>query len=102
MSELVRRMFEKQLVSPRSYEFQMKSIDRYYQQKNQHLEAMRKQAEELSSMLSEIKKDKEEIQDIDELIRNEKWEEAQKIFRQEQLPSIAEHEEHDKKWHISP
>lgn len=52
MSELVKRMFEKQLVSPRSYEFQMKSLDRRYQQENQQLEAMRRQAEQLSSMLS--------------------------------------------------
>jgi phage shock protein A len=74
MSELVRKMFEKQLVSPRSYEFQLKSLDRRYQQENQQLESMRKQAEQLSSMLSEIRKDKEEIQGIDELIRNEKWE----------------------------
>lgn len=70
MSELVKRMFEKQLVSPRSYEFQMKSLDKRHQQEHQQLEAMRRQAEQLSSMLSEIKKDKEEIQDIDELIRH--------------------------------
>jgi phage shock protein A len=101
MSELVRRMFEKQLVSPRSYEFQMKSLDRRYQQENQQLENMRKQAEQLSSMLSEIKKDKEEIQGIDELIRNEKWEEAQRLVQKEHnsaivperpLPTIAERE----------
>lgn len=33
----------------------------------------------MSSMLSEIKKDKEEIQNIDQLIRNEQWSEAQKL-----------------------
>lgn len=33
----------------------------------------------MSSMLSEIKKDKEDIMNIDELIRNEQWEEAQKL-----------------------
>jgi N-methylhydantoinase A/oxoprolinase/acetone carboxylase beta subunit len=105
MSELVKRMFEKQLVSPRSYEFQMKSLDRRYQQENQQLETMRRQAEQLSSMLSEIKKDKEEIQDIDELIRNEKWEEAQKLVQHAEhlppapehaLPVIAEREEQEK------
>lgn len=79
----------------------MKSLDRRYQQENQQLENMRKQAEQLSSMLSEIKKDKEEIQGIDELIRNEKWEEAQRLVQQEHhsaivperpLPTIVERE----------
>lgn len=43
------------------------------------IESFKKQAEQMSSLLSEIKKDKEQIQGIDELIRNEKWEEAQKL-----------------------
>lgn len=34
------------------------------------LESLRKQAEQMSSMLSEINKDKLEIQGIDDLIRN--------------------------------
>jgi hypothetical protein len=80
----------------------MKSLDHRYQQENQQLEAMRRQAEQLSSMLSEIKKDKEEIQGIDELLRNEKWEEAQRLVQKtEPLPSIAEHEEHEKKWQLT-
>jgi len=33
----------------------------------------------MSSMLSEIKKDKEQIKNIDDLIRNEQWELAQKL-----------------------
>ena len=34
------------------------------------LDSLRKQAEQMSSMLSEINKDKLEIQGIDDLIRN--------------------------------
>lgn len=30
MSELVKKMFEKQLVSPKSYEFQLKNLDIKY------------------------------------------------------------------------
>jgi len=30
MSELVKKMFEKQLVSPRSFEWQMKSLNKKY------------------------------------------------------------------------
>jgi hypothetical protein len=52
MSELVKKMFEKQLVSPRSYEFQMKSINRKYEEENIALESIKKQAEQLSTMLS--------------------------------------------------
>jgi hypothetical protein len=31
MSELVKKMFEKQLVSPRSFEWQMKSLNKKYE-----------------------------------------------------------------------
>lgn len=79
MSELVKTMFEKRLVSPRSFESQMKFLKEKYDEDNMMLESYRKQAEQLSSLLSEIKKDKEQIQGIDELIRNEKWEQAQKL-----------------------
>lgn len=37
------------------------------------MESLKKQAEQMSSMLSEINKDKEEIKNIDDLIRNEQW-----------------------------
>lgn len=58
MSELVKKMFEKQLVSPKSYEFQIKSLNKKYEQENIALQSFKKQAEQLSFMLSEIKKDK--------------------------------------------
>lgn len=43
------------------------------------VQSLKKQAEQMSSMLSEIKKDKEQIKNIDDLIRNQQWEEAQKL-----------------------
>lgn len=49
MSELVKKMFEKQLVSPKSFEFQMKSLNKKYEEEK---ESFKKQAEQLSSMLS--------------------------------------------------
>jgi hypothetical protein len=59
MSELVKKMFEKQLVSPRSFEWQMKSLNKKYEEENHMIESFKKQAEQMSSLLSEIKKDKE-------------------------------------------
>jgi len=59
MSELVKKMFEKQLVSPKSYEFQLKTLDKKYEEENKIVESLKKQAEQMSSMLSEINKDKE-------------------------------------------
>lgn len=32
MSELVKKMFEKQIVSPKSYEFQIRSLDKKYEE----------------------------------------------------------------------
>ena len=43
----------------------------------------------MASMLSQIRKDKDEIQGIDDLIRNQRWEEARKL--------IESPEEKDKK-----
>ena len=54
------------------------------------MDSYKKQAEQLSSMLSDIKKDKEEIQGIDDLIRNEKWDEARKLVENN---SVAEKKE---------
>ena len=70
MSELVNTMFERQLVSPKSYESQIKSIDKKIHEDNMALEFLKKQAEQFSSIISEIKEDKEEIKNIEDLIRN--------------------------------
>jgi len=47
------------LVSPKSYEFQLKTLDKKYEEENKIVESLKKQAEQMSSMLSEINKDKE-------------------------------------------
>lgn len=52
MSELVKKMFEKQLVSPKSYEFQMRYLNKKHEDENLVLLSFKKQAEQLSSMLS--------------------------------------------------
>jgi hypothetical protein len=44
MSELVKKMFEKQLVSPKSYEFQLKTLDKKYEEENKIVESLKKQA----------------------------------------------------------
>ena len=98
MSQLVKKMFDQQLVSPRSYETRISSLNQKYEEENQALETFKRQAEQMTSMLSEIKKDKGEIQEIDELIRLEKWEEARRLVEDTQVPftvqelAEAEHE----------
>ena len=59
MSQLVRKMLDQQLVSPRSYETRIHSLNKKYEEENQVLEGFKRQAEQITSMLSEIKKDKE-------------------------------------------
>lgn len=56
------------------------------------MDSYKKQAEQLSSMLSDIKKDKEEIQGIDDLIRNEKWDEARKLVENNSVADKKEEE----------
>jgi hypothetical protein len=58
MSELVKKMFENQMVSPKSYEIQLKTLKKRFEDDNLAIDSLRKQAEQMSSMLSEIKKDK--------------------------------------------
>lgn len=65
MNELVQKLYENQMVSPKSYQSKMHSLRRKFQAENEVLESFRKQAEQMSSILSQIRKDKEEIQDID-------------------------------------
>lgn len=49
----------------------------------------------MSSLLNEINKDKEEILGIDELIRNEKWEEAKKLVEDNHKINIIEEKEEE-------
>lgn len=65
MSQLVKRMFEKQLVSPRSYENQLKALNKKFEDQHLALENIRQQAQQMSAMLSQIQKDRQEIQGID-------------------------------------
>jgi hypothetical protein len=44
MNELVKKMYDKQLVSPKSYEFQIKSLKKKYEEENMAIESFRKQA----------------------------------------------------------
>ena len=52
--------------------------------------ALKEQTEQMRSMLFSINQDKKEIQDIDELIRNEKWDEARKLIEVNEMKNKIE------------
>lgn len=70
MNELVQRMYEKELVSPKSYEYYVYQLKKQYEEESEGFDGFKEQASEI---LNEINQEKNDIKAIDELIREEKW-----------------------------
>lgn len=84
-------MFDKKIVSPKTYSIQMQSLREQQALNNEVLDSYKKHAEQLAQLLSEIKKQKEEISNIDEMIRSQKWTEAMTVIQQnEKVAKIVE------------
>lgn len=66
MNELIQRMYEKELVSPKSYEYYTHQIRRQFEEESEGFDGFKEQASEI---LNQINKEKEDIKAIDELIR---------------------------------
>lgn len=56
LSELVSVMYDKKVVSPKTYEVQLNLIKKKKEEENQMLESYKKHAEELAKLLTDIKK----------------------------------------------
>ena len=65
-------------------------MNKKFEDEHLALENLRQQAQQMSAMLSQIQRDRQEIQGIDELIRNEQWEEARQLVN---IPPVIKEEE---------
>lgn len=75
-------LFDKKMVSPKTYSIQVQFLREQERESKEVLDGYKRHAEELANLLSEIKREKEEISSIDELIRGEKWGEAMNVIKE--------------------
>jgi phosphopantetheine adenylyltransferase len=72
-------MYERKVVSPKPYSIQLLSLQQRHQHSSEKLDNYKKHAAELTKLLSDIKKEREEIASIDEVIRTENWDQTKNI-----------------------